>query len=55
MKEGPIEIIERLKKKIKEIKEENASLKSELNKERESKLEALKRIDELINKLKMKE
>lgn len=55
MKEGPLEIIDRLKKKMKEIKEENIKLKNELNKERELKSEALKRIDELINKLKMKE
>ncbi len=50
-----IELIERLKRKIKEIKEENIKLKNELMKERESKLEALKRIDELIEKLKTKE
>lgn len=55
MKEGPVDIIERLKRKIRDIKEENNKLRNELNKERELKAEALRKIDELINKLKMKE
>uniref|UniRef100_A0A7C4YDJ2 Cell division protein ZapB n=1 Tax=candidate division WOR-3 bacterium TaxID=2052148 RepID=A0A7C4YDJ2_UNCW3 len=52
MKENLFEVIERVKKRIKDIKEENVRLKEELKKEREAKEEALKKIDELINKLK---